>query len=80
MEVQARQYPNELWPIFTAFVDTVWLRDYAPEYLGARDVKALQLLPKLLPPPSARHQKDDVAQSKFHKLKEHIRNIPDLRK
>lgn len=50
-EVEAFQYHLDALPVFIEFVETVWLRDYAPNYLGQRDVKALEYLPKLLPPP-----------------------------
>lgn len=47
-EVQARQYENSVWPEFVEFVDNVWLKEYAYDYLAERDAKALEFLPKLL--------------------------------
>jgi len=76
LEVDARQYPNDLWPLYAEFVDTVWMRDYAPAYLESRDPAALELLPKLLPAPDPRVQEAAIAGSKFHQLKEKIRKLP----
>lgn len=50
IEVDARQYPNEMWHLFADFIDNVWLRQYSVEYFKDRDPKALEYLPKLLPP------------------------------
>ncbi|MCT8972146.1 BRO-N domain-containing protein [Microbaculum marinisediminis] len=50
-EFEARQYPNEIWPMFVHYVDTVWIPEHAERYFGARDVAALPHLPKLLPAP-----------------------------
>ena len=51
LKIEARQYPNDMLPLYIQFVDEVWLPQYAEGYLGQRDRKALQFLPKLLPPP-----------------------------
>jgi len=48
MTVDARQYKNDLLPIFIKFVDEVWMPQCAAKYLGDRDREALQFLPKLL--------------------------------
>ncbi|GAA4338056.1 hypothetical protein GCM10023149_47820 [Mucilaginibacter gynuensis] len=48
MTVDARQYKNEILPIFIKFVDEVWMPECAEKYLGDRDKLALQYLPKLL--------------------------------
>ena len=48
MEVEARQYENELLPIFIYFVDTHWIPENAQKYFKDRDPLALDYLPKLL--------------------------------
>ncbi|WP_346236768.1 BRO-N domain-containing protein [Niabella insulamsoli] len=48
VEVDARQYPIELLPIFIRFIDNHWLPKNAEAYFKERDVKALKYLPKLL--------------------------------
>ncbi|MDP3072727.1 MAG: BRO family protein [Opitutaceae bacterium] len=50
MQVEARQYPNDMLHLYIQFVDEIWLRQYAEAYLAERDPKALQFLPKLLGP------------------------------
>lgn len=47
---KAFQYPMEMLPIFIDYVDRVWLMQRAERYLGERDPRALEFLPKLLPP------------------------------
>ena len=47
-EIEARQYPNYLLPVFIDFIDAVWLPNYAYNYFKSRDVKALAYLPKLI--------------------------------
>lgn len=47
-EFEARQYPNELLPIFIRYIDEIWLPNRAPIYFGERDPLALDYLPKLL--------------------------------
>lgn len=47
-EVDARQYPNELLPIFIRFVEELWIPEYAELYFKDRDPKALDYLPRLL--------------------------------
>lgn len=49
--VDARLYPNELLADFRKHFHTVWLPTKAEAYFKERDPKALQYLPKLLPPP-----------------------------
>jgi len=48
MELEARQYKNELLPIFIDFVDSYWIPDNAEKYFKERDPLALDYLPKLL--------------------------------
>lgn len=48
--VEARLYPLHLLPIFIEYVDTVWIPKRAEDYFYPRDRKALDFLPKLLPP------------------------------
>lgn len=50
-DVEARQYPVALLPLFIEFVDTVWIPEYAEKYMRSRDPAALPYLPKLLPSP-----------------------------
>ena len=45
-DVDARQYPNEMWPLFADFIDEVWLKKYSVDYFKTRDLDALQYLPK----------------------------------
>jgi prophage antirepressor-like protein len=47
----ARQYSNDVWPLFIQYIDTVWLPDCGPQYFKTRDPAALAYLPRLLPPP-----------------------------
>jgi hypothetical protein len=49
-EVEARQYPLEMFPIFITYIDEVWIPERSYEYFKTRDIKALPHLPKLLPP------------------------------
>jgi len=72
IEVPARQYPYAMWPLFSEFVDTVWMRDHAPNYLQTRDPIALEMLPKLLPPPDPKANERVVATSRFHQVKETV--------
>jgi hypothetical protein len=48
LEFDARQYPNEILPIFISFVDEHWIMDRAESYFKERDPLALDYLPKLL--------------------------------
>lgn len=57
--VEARQYENIVWPSFVYFVDNVWIPEHAEEYFKQRDLKALDYLPKLLPP-KKEEKKDDT--------------------
>ncbi|BDF93666.1 MULTISPECIES: BRO family protein [Pseudoalteromonas] len=47
-EHDARQYSNDLLPIFIQFVDTDWIPNQASRYFKTRDPVALEYLPKLL--------------------------------
>lgn len=49
MELDARQYENELLPIFIKYVDEEWIPKNAEAYFKDRDRKALDYLPKILP-------------------------------
>lgn len=44
----AREYPNELLPIFIQFVHEEWIPSKAKDYFQDRDETALEYLPKLL--------------------------------
>lgn len=46
--VDARQYPNEMLPIFIRYVDEYWIPNCAEKYFKERDKLALDYLPKLL--------------------------------
>lgn len=48
LEVRARQYSNELLPIFIKYVDEEWIPFAAQKYFNDRDKVALDYLPKLL--------------------------------
>jgi prophage antirepressor-like protein len=48
-EHDARQYKNDLLPVFIEFVDTDWIPNRASVYFKKRDPIALDYLPKLLP-------------------------------
>lgn len=48
-EVEARQYPMAMLPLFIEFVDTVWIPNHSEGYFRSRDPAALPHLPKLLP-------------------------------
>jgi prophage antirepressor-like protein len=48
--IDACQYPHEMLPMFIDYVDRVWLPEKAENYFTGKDPKALQYLPKLLPP------------------------------
>ncbi|EMK3386240.1 MULTISPECIES: BRO-N domain-containing protein [Vibrio harveyi group] len=48
-ECEARQYQNNLLPIFIEFVDNEWIPQRAAGYFKPRDPVALEYLPKLLP-------------------------------
>lgn len=50
--VDARQYPNDLLPLFIRFMEEEYIPKHAEGYLRQRDMKALEYFPKLLPPPS----------------------------
>ncbi|MCD8408621.1 hypothetical protein LNI96_11895 [Tenacibaculum dicentrarchi] len=46
--IEARQYKNDLLPIFIKFVDDVWIMEKAQKYFKERDPIALDYLPKLI--------------------------------
>lgn len=48
-EVEAKQYPNSMMPLFLEFVDQVWIPEYAEAYFKKRAPSALPYLPRLLP-------------------------------
>lgn len=48
MEFSARQYSNDLLPLFITYVEDHWMPASATAYFGERDQKALEYLPKLL--------------------------------
>ena len=48
LEFEARQYKNDLLPIFIKFVDEHWMPTCAQKYFKPRDPLALDYLPKLL--------------------------------
>lgn len=48
LEFDARQYKNDLLPIFIKFIDDVWIPQKAQAYFKDRDPLALDYLPKLL--------------------------------
>jgi prophage antirepressor-like protein len=48
LTVQAKQYKNEILPIFITFVDDIWITEKAHNYFKDRDPIALDYLPKLL--------------------------------
>jgi len=48
LELEARQYKNELLPIFIEFIDSHWIPENAQKYFKERDPLALNYLPKLL--------------------------------
>lgn len=50
LEIDAFQYPMDMLPLFIDYVDRVWLVKEATRYLGERDKKSLEYLPKLLTP------------------------------
>lgn len=47
-QVDARQYENNLLPIFIKFVDDIWIPECATAYFKTRDPVALDYMPKLL--------------------------------
>lgn len=51
--VEAYQYPNEMLALFIEYVDRIWLPERGPAYFQGRDAKALDYLPRLLPPSEA---------------------------
>ena len=54
LEIEAFQYPRDILPLFIEYVEDIWLRERAPIYLKDRDPRALEYLPKLLPPPQSK--------------------------
>ena len=77
MEVEAFQYPiAECLPGYIEFVDRIWIVQFADEYFRERDPRALEYLPKLLPPPDPKAQETAIGKSKFHQMQEIVRAIP----
>lgn len=68
-EVEARQYPNSIWPLFVEYVDTVWIPQHAEEYFKSRDPKALKYIPRLLPSPKKPKQGMIKAPTKLKRKK-----------
>ncbi|MDP1873801.1 hypothetical protein [Phenylobacterium sp.] len=54
VQVDARQYPNYMLPLFLDFVDQIWIPNHAERYFGERAPDALPYLPRLLPSLGAR--------------------------
>ncbi len=52
MLVEARQYENDMLPIFIEFIENEWIPHHSEKYLETRDRKALAFLSKLLPQPA----------------------------
>lgn len=50
-EVEARQYPLDMYGLFVTFLDEVWVPEFSSTYFKTRDPAALAYLPKLLPAP-----------------------------
>jgi prophage antirepressor-like protein len=48
LEVDARQYENEVLPMFIEYIENDWLYNRAKDYFQTRDPKALNYLPKIL--------------------------------
>jgi hypothetical protein len=48
LEVDARQYKNEILPYFIEYIETDWLYNRAKDYFEPRDPLALNYLPKIL--------------------------------
>jgi len=48
--IEARQYPFDMLGLFRTYVETVWWPERFEGYIKKRDPKALEYLPKLLPP------------------------------
>lgn len=51
--VNPKLYPNSVLADFRDYFHNQWLANRATDYFAERDVKALEYLPKILPPPSA---------------------------
>lgn len=49
--IQARQYRNDVLPVFIEFIETEWIPNLAYPYFKSRDAIALDYLPKLLAAP-----------------------------
>ena len=70
-----KAYPIAVLADLRTHFHTTWLPFKAEKYFQERDPKALQYLPKLLPPPDPEEQKRDLNKSKFHQLKETIQKL-----
>lgn len=51
IEIEARQYPNLMLPLYLEFVDEHWVPKCSEAYFKSRDPGALPYLPALLPAP-----------------------------
>ncbi len=69
IEREAYQYPNATWPLFVEYVDTIWMRNHAADYLSDKDPAALEYLPKLLP---VRSVPPKAADNQFTKIKQGV--------
>jgi prophage antirepressor-like protein len=67
-EVEARQYRNDILPLFIRYVDEVWIPENAQTYFEKRDPKALGFLPKLLPDSSDKSAKVKIEIKEVQKL------------
>jgi prophage antirepressor-like protein len=48
-EIEARQYPLHMLPLFIEFLETVWIPERSRDYFLSRDPEAIRHLPKLMP-------------------------------
>ncbi|KKM69042.1 hypothetical protein LCGC14_1454790 [marine sediment metagenome] len=74
-EVKARQYEDELLPIFIKFVETGWIPQRAERYFKERDPIALNYLPKVI---EGKQQKPDKLPSQKRgilKIKEKLSEL-----
>jgi prophage antirepressor-like protein len=52
IEIEARQYPDNVLPLFRKVVDTIWIPEHSRDYFKTRDPQAIRYLPLLLPAPT----------------------------
>lgn len=69
-EVEARQYPYALLPMFIDFVENIWIPQHSERYLAKRDPAALPFLPRLLPTKDKRRtgMLKQPARKRFHPM------------